>query len=226
MNSRISFPEDANLQIDDSIFYDNYAYEYIGKQQFHLYSEVIAQDNIQYYEGKIDSINKFYPIVKTDDDFKLNKDLTFEDVLAGYENEKIRIYQQSKGFLQFGESILLDWKKNNALEETRRRKRELADAESRRKKRALMKIKNKDREDFITVLKQYSIDNFNTKDALRQYDKEINDFNVLWDDKARMIMKNKTEIGSGQFKSLRVSFQVIVGGKEKTTLFSITVPYK
>ena len=96
LNSKISFPEFAYLQIDDSIFYDNYAYEYIGQQQFHLYSEVIAEDNIQYYEGKIDSINKFYPNLNTDDDVKLNKDLTFENVVAGYENEKIRNIYNNK----------------------------------------------------------------------------------------------------------------------------------
>jgi len=224
-----------HLKIGDSIYHPTEAYLDVVEQLHHLISEELISDITKYYNQKPNNkkISDFITDIEIDQDFVQNKNLTFEDVLLAYENKKKLDYRTAEKSIKKARELIIEKQKAilkekeaKLLREKRRKKRELADTESRRKKRALMKIKNQDREDFITLLKQYSVDDFNTKDALRKYDNEINDFNVLWDDTARMIMKNKTEIGSGQFKSLRVSFQVIVGGKEKTTLFSITVPYK
>lgn len=210
------------IKTADTILYDRNSYIFILDNIKHLLTETLWNELFKKIDN--DSIDKKY--YKVEDSFKVNRKLTFDDVVLEYKNNQATKLNDAIEEFSYIEKMLQKNREDQIRQEKLRKKRELADAESRRKKRALMKIKNQDREDFITVLKQYSVDNFNTKDALRKYDKEINDFNVLWDDKARMIMKNKTEIGSGQFKSLRVSFQVIVGGKEKTTLFSITVPYK
>lgn len=228
----ISFPLSASLQIGDSIFYNNYAYKYIGDQCDHLYSKGITQDVIEYYEEQKDSINKFDLVSKIDDDFEANKDLTFEDVIAGYKNEKLRNFKESKESFQYVENILLERKKNNAIKETQRRKRELSIAEAKRKKEALIKNQKRDRLEFISILNQYNIDDFNLNYAIGKYDKMIKGYNLVWDDEDwipddfdRLIVKNKTLTGSGNYKSLKVNFKGFTLKKEEE-MYSIIIPVK
>ena len=75
-------------------------------------------------------------------------------------------------------------------------------------------------------MNQHNIDDFNRNDAIKRYDKQIKNYNVLWDDQARLMVKSNILTGSGNYKTLNISFKAIVFEKEEEILYSLKIPVK
>ena len=160
-----------------------------------------------------------------DERIKDNNEISFENVLKNYIKDQKEDLENASRYLKKAEEIIQSNKEKLKIKERKRIKRQRENLEAEKQRLALLKLKNKDREDFKKLLNQYEVDETNIKIALSRYDKEFYAFNVLWDDLARLIVKNNEESGPDGYKTLKVNFKLLVNGEEKICLFNIKVPF-